>query len=288
MTAAKEPSCRRKYLADLGLFYAAAIWGSTFFLVKGALDDIDPVVLVAYRFLLAGLILLAYLLLSGRSVIKDLKQGAFLALIIWTLYISQTVGLGITTASNSGFITGLFVAFVPLFLRTIFKRRPTIMEIVASAVALIGLWILTGGLTDVNTGDMLTLIAAMTYALHLLYTDKYIRSGIDPFVISCQQFLIVGLLSLIMALVFDLPLTCGSMPALATIVFLALFATLSAFIIQMLAQKIRSPLRVSLIFPWSRFSPGYSPGQSEARFSELTPLLAVCLSLRRWLSPACR
>lgn len=238
----------KKTFADIGLFYAAAVWGATFFMVKGALDDIDPVVLVAYRFLIAGALLLPFLWLTGRNPLKGLKRATFLAVILWSLYVSQTIGLEYTKASNSGFITGLFVAFIPLFLRTIFKRRPTIMELIASVVSLFGLWILTGRLTEFNLGDGLTLIAAMTYALHVLYSDKYMKAGIDPYTISCQQFLIIGGLSLLTAFVLDLPFTIGSSSAAWTVVFLALVPTLSAFVIQMVAQRHVSPLRVSLVF----------------------------------------
>lgn len=241
-------SKRKAILADLGLFYAAAVWGATFFMVKDALDGIHPVTMVAYRFLLAGVLMLGYLVLTGRPVLRDLGKSALLAVILWSLYMSQTIGLGITTASNSGFITGLFVAFVPLFLRTIFRRKPTIMELVASVISLVGLWILTGGMSHFNAGDALTLIAAMAYALHLLFADKYIKEGVDPYVISCQQFLLVGLFSLVTCLVLRLPFGIGSTRVAGTVVFLALFPTLSAFLIQMVAQKIRSPLRVSLIF----------------------------------------
>lgn len=248
MQSGWEPSKFRVILAEAGLFYAAAIWGATFFLVKGALDDIDPTVLVAYRFLMAGLILLIFINAKGLKPLADIKIGVFLGFILWLLYISQTIGLRFTTASNSGFITGLFVAFVPVFLRFIFKRKPTLLEVAASIVSLVGLWILTGGMKKVNIGDGLTLIAAMTYALHLLYSDKYMKGGVDPYVTSCQQFLVVGLLSLISALVFGLDFSVRSREAIWVVVFLALFPTLSAFVIQMLAQKIVAPLRVALIF----------------------------------------
>lgn len=238
----------KKRLADLGLFYAAAIWGSTFFIVKSVLDDVDPVVLVGYRFLLAGSILLVILLVKGKPVFAGLGRAVWLGFLLWMLYIPQTIGLKYTTASNSGFITGLFVAFVPLFLRTIFKRKPTVMELTACGISLAGLWVLTGGLVDINIGDMLTLIAALTYALHLLYSDKFMKSGIDPYIISCQQFLVVGVLSIITALVFDLPFSVKSSSAIWMILFLTIFPTLLAFVFQMMAQKIASPLRVSFIF----------------------------------------
>jgi len=244
----KTTSKRTLILADIGLLYAAGIWGATFFIVKSTLADIDPVVLVGYRFLLAGLGLLVYVKMSGRRLTTGLKQAAVLGCLLWTLYIPQTMGLQYTTASNSGFITGLFVAFVPLFLLTIFKRRPTVAEMAASAISLAGLWVITGGLVDINVGDMLTVITAIAYAMHLLYADKYMKNGIDPFVSACQQFLIVGILSLITALVFDLPFGITSNRAIWMVIFLAVFPTLSAFVIQMTAQKIARPLRVSLIF----------------------------------------
>ncbi|MFQ5606765.1 MAG: DMT family transporter [Candidatus Zixiibacteriota bacterium] len=239
---------RRTRWADAGLLYAAVIWGSTFFIVKDALAGIDPIVMVAYRFLLAGGILLVYLLIRKSPPARGWGRALFLSVILWALYVSQTVGLKYTSASNSGFITGLFVLFTPLFLLTLFKRKPTVMEAVASGVSLAGLWTLTGGLSDVNLGDSLTLIAAMTYALHVLYSDRYMKAGVDPYQISCQQFLLVGVMSLITALVFDLPLDIGTARVAGIVVFLALAPTLSAFVIQMLAQRFTAPVKVTLIF----------------------------------------
>jgi drug/metabolite transporter (DMT)-like permease len=235
-------------VADLGLFYSAAIWGATFYIVKDALSGIDPIILVAYRFLIAGTIMLAVVLATGRPVLRHIGAGFGLGIVLWLLYATQTVGLKYTTASNSGFITGLFVIFVPIFMRTLFRRKPSVMEWAACVVALIGLWVLTGGLTDVNYGDMLTMAAAVTYALHVLMADKYLKAGVDPLVISCQQFLIVGFLSLIAGMLFDLDFGIHTAAAGWTTLFLALFPTLSAFVIQMWAQKTVTPVRVSLIF----------------------------------------
>jgi drug/metabolite transporter (DMT)-like permease len=240
-------SRRTELLADLGLFYAAVIWGATFVVVQWALDGVDAVTMVGYRFLIAGGLLLVYLALRGKSLSIGWPRALWLATILWSLYASQTIGLNYTTTSNSGFITGLFVVFVPIFLITIFKRRPTIWEIIATVISLGGLWILTGGLRQLNTGDALTLISAMTYALHLLYSDKYMKAGADPLLISCQQFLLVGAFSLVFGWITGRSFTVTP-AALGWTIFLALFPTLSAFVIQMFAQRFTSPLRVSLIF----------------------------------------
>lgn len=99
-----------------------------------------------------------------------------------------------------------------------------------------------------NFGDLITLIAAFFYALHLLYCDKYMKAGRDPIVISVQQFLLVGALSFATAWIFDLPFSMGDRTTILTVVFLTLLPTLSAFLIQLYAQKLTSPFRVSLIF----------------------------------------
>jgi len=234
--------------ADLGLFYAAAIWGTTFFIVKDALAQVDPIALVAYRFLIAGAVLLAYCLFTRRPLRPALWPGTVLGIIIFFLYVPQTVGLSFTTASNSGFITGMFVAFVPLFMYTIFRRKPSWLDIAASAVALAGLWILTGGMHDVNTGDLLTVVAAVTYALHVLYSDHYMKADIDPYVLACLQFLIVGVMSVAACLILGKPFAVGTWEVGGVILFLALFPTLSAFLIQLLAQRVTAPVKVSLIF----------------------------------------
>ncbi len=239
---------KTRILADMGLLWAAAIWGSTFFIVKDALADIDPIILVGYRFTLAGLILLVYVLKTGRRLNHHWLPGLFLSVVLWLLYIPQTIGLEYTTASNSGFITGLFVAFVPIFMWLIFHRRPGRIDLLATAVALGGLWVLTGGMHDVNLGDILTLLAAVTYALHILYVDRFLKRGADPFVLTCQQFLMVGLFSLVVGVVLDLPFTIGSTQAVWVVIFLAVFPTFSAFLIQVLAQRTTAPFKVSLIF----------------------------------------
>ncbi len=237
----------KQRLADLGLVYCAAVWGATFFMVKGALGAVDPVTLVAYRFLFSALCLLPLVALKKRPFAL-LKESAILASILAALYLTQTVGLKFTSAANSGFITGLFVIFVPLFLLAFFKRPPTPAQWAASLLALGGLWLLTGGVGEFNRGDALTIVAAVTYAAHLLATDKFVRADADPILLAFHQFWMTGAISLAFALGAGRPLGVATFAAGRTIIFLALVPTLSAFYIQMVAQKFTSPVKVALIF----------------------------------------
>jgi drug/metabolite transporter (DMT)-like permease len=234
--------------ANLGLFYAAAIWGSTFFIVKDSLRFISPTMLVGCRFTLAAAILAVYLLYKKRPLFRNLKQGLFMGIFLWLLYITQTIGLKITTASNSGFITGLFVAFVPIFAFLLYRKKPTYFGLAAVVLSLFGLWLLSGGLKELNVGDILTLGAAVTYAIHILLADRYLKSGADPYVLCFQQFAFVGIVSLALGVFESAPLIPQISSVIGIILFLAIFPTLSAFVIQLVAQKFVSPLRVSLIF----------------------------------------
>jgi len=234
-------------LSELGLVYCAAVWGATFFMVKDALAGVDPVAMVAHRFFLSAL-LLAPWALTRPARFKHLKESFILAVLLFLLYVSQTVGLGYTTASNSGFITGLFVIFVPLFLLLFFGKPPTKVQWGASLLALAGLWLLTGGIKTANFGDAITLIAAATYAGHLLATDQYVRADADVLVLAFHQFWMTAALAGLAALATRRPFAISGGNAQGTIVFLAVVPTLSAFFIQMKAQKTVPPVKVSLIF----------------------------------------
>ncbi|MDE2510519.1 MAG: DMT family transporter [Elusimicrobia bacterium] len=257
--------------AELGLFYCAAVWGATFFMVKDALNGVDPVSLVAHRFLLSAF-LLAPWALTRPARFKHLKESAILAVLLFLLYVSQTIGLGYTTASNSGFITGLFVIFVPIFLLMFFGRPPTKVQWASSLLALGGLWFLTGGIRSANFGDLITLIAAATYAGHLLATDKYVRADADALILAFHQFWMTGLLAAAMAFFTGRSFAVGSSHAVGTIVFLAVVPTLSAFFIQMWAQKTVQPVKVSLVFSlepvfaalfaWTLGGEPFSPGRA--------------------------
>jgi drug/metabolite transporter (DMT)-like permease len=228
--------------AEVSLVYCAAVWGATFFMVKDALAGVDPVAMVAYRFLFSAL------LLAPWATAKHLKESAILGLLLFLLYTSQTIGLGYTSAANSGFITGLFVIFVPLFLLVFLRQPPTPVQWGSSLLALAGLWLLTGGVRKANYGDFITLLAAATYAAHLLATDRYVRADADPVVLAFHQFWVTGVLAAAWALAGGRPFAIGTAKAGWTIVFLAVVPTLSAFFLQMWAQKRVAAVKVSLIF----------------------------------------
>jgi drug/metabolite transporter (DMT)-like permease len=216
-------------LAQLGLVYCAAIWGSTFIVVKAATAIMSPLTLVAWRFLLTAALLAVWLALARRPFWSGLRQGLALGAMLAVLYVAQTVGLVYTTASNSGFITGLFIVFVPLVGLLLYRERPLPRHLAAVAIALGGLWLLTGGVHGANRGDWLTLLCAITYAGHVVYAGR------------CMA-------ALFAAVPAKAPLAITDPRAWAIIVFLAVFPTLSAFHLQLVGQRYVDSTRTSLIF----------------------------------------
>ncbi len=208
----------------------------------------DPITLIAYRFAIASLVTAGIVKLRGKALFKDFKAGLVLGVLLWLIYLLQTNGLVITTASNSGFITGLYVPLVPVFGLLWFRRGPRLEEALAVTVAVAGLWVLTGGVRSANRGDLLTLGTAMIVAFHILFSEKFVRGNRDAFVLSFQQFFVVLVLATAQVLFFHLPLEASGTRTLGTIVYLALFATVSTFAAQTFAQKHVDAVPVALIF----------------------------------------
>lgn len=233
--------------SQAGLVFAAVSWGSTFFLLKNMVADTHPLTITGWRFLIAALLLGLFLSIQKKRLWADLRFGGALSFLVVLVYAPQAIGLQFTSATNSGFITGLFVAFVPFFAWAAFKKTPEVSKFIAVAVALIGLWFLTGGLDQINIGDLLTLITAVTYALHLLFTGILVKK-IDPIVLTFQQFLFAGLACLLLAVGSGVDLQIGSTYSLFGILYLALIPTLAALVIQAIAQKHVSAIKTAIIF----------------------------------------
>jgi len=239
----------KSYWPDISLLLLQVFWGATFFIIKYAQDYISPVTLLAYRFLLGAILMALWLyFIQHKPLFKNFKQGFILGFILCIAYIAQSTGLVYISASNSGFITGLFVVFVPLFSILFLKKIPSIKNFIALGVSFAGLWILTGGVGQMSRGDLLTFVTAITIAIHILYTNKLIKNQTDPYVLNFQQLFTVGMLCLLAVLIFKQPFTIGNATAIWAMLYLSLIAGVLGYLIQNLAQKSVPPLRVSLIF----------------------------------------
>ena len=163
---------RVELLSAAALVLVAFLFGTSFVVVKGVLDDIDPVPFLALRALFATLALAPFTI--GRAGKPgELRAAAVTGLTYLAGMLSQTIGLQYTTAATSAFLTYLLIVIVPFVSFAVGRGRPSRLTVVAIGVALVGLALLTGAGDGFGRGAVLTLIGAVAFAVHLVQMGEY-------------------------------------------------------------------------------------------------------------------
>lgn len=242
------PAGTGRGVAELGLVSVAAGWGLTFTLIQDAIQDLPPLAFVAYRFL-AAVPLLAVPYAGGlrRLPAKGWLAGAALGLLLVAGYVSQTIGLAHTSASNAGFITGLYVVFTPLLGWLLLRQSVGRWALSCVAVATLGLLLLSGfGGGWRPFGDGLMLLCSLSFAAHILATDWAIRRyAVGPLV--AIELAVCGVVALVIAGVSrDLVMPTG-WSVWGALLFTSVVASAFAYFVQSYAQTRTSPARTSLI-----------------------------------------
>ena len=156
-------------LATLTLLLVTACWGSTFVLIKDLLDRVPVLDFLAVRFAVATVVLLALFPRALRRLPRTaLRQAVVLGLLYGVAQILQTTGIGRTPATVSGFITGMYVVLTPLLAAPLLRQRIGALTWTAVLVAFVGLGVLTLGGFAVGYGELLVLVSAVLYALHIV------------------------------------------------------------------------------------------------------------------------
>ncbi len=247
----------RHWKADLALVLVTAIWGSTFIVVKNALDTVGPLVFVATRFWVAGGALVGLLLLQRRIVARPipirwraLRDGAFTGVFLTLGYVPQTIGLQTTEAAKAAFITGLSVVLVPLFAATLLRRPPTRAATVGVLMATAGLGLLTLDFQQRLTlapGDLWVLLCAVGFAAHITSTARFApHHNVLPF--TTAQLLTTAALATLAALLFERHALLPPAAALPASVYMGLIATAFVFGVQTWGQRHTTPTHTALIF----------------------------------------
>ena len=235
--------------ADLSLIFIVMIWGTTFPLMKIALGNVKPFYFISLRFITAFIVLTLILNKRLKKInFKTLKIGTFLGLWLFLGYAFQIYGLQFTTASRSGFITGLSVIVVPILSIFILKEIPSISSWIGVILALVGMYFLTG-FTEAgfNYGDLLTFFCAVSIALQIVFLSKYIKNE-DPLVITWLQITTVMVLGTVIAF-FESPSNVAiNSNSIAVIIYTGIFATALAIFVQSRAQQFTSSTHTGLIF----------------------------------------
>ena len=239
-----------KLLAKPMLFAAALIWGTSFFIMKNALDVMPVFFLLAVRFT-AGAVLLALVCWKKwKDFTSDyLWRGAVIGGFLFLAYSVQTFGLALTTPSKNAFLTAVYCVIVPFLTWAVVKTRPDRYNIAAALLCVtgVGLVSLTEGLT-INTGDLLTLVCAIFYAAHIVAVAK-VSPGKDITLLTVFQFAFAGLYAWICgAFTETFPAAALAEPEVfLPMIYLCVMATTVALLFQNVGMVWSDPASASVI-----------------------------------------
>lgn len=190
---------RTEWLAFTALLLMAAAWGSTFFMIKDLLTRLPVADLLALRF---GIATLALVAIAGRQLRmsrRTVVAGSLLGLLYGVAQILQTVGLAHTSASVSGFITGLYVVATPLLTALVLRTRVSGTTWLAALLATAGLGVLSLNGFSVGYGELMTLLSALVYAVHIIALGRLSEAG-AALSLSLVQMVVITVVCVVAAL----------------------------------------------------------------------------------------
>lgn len=234
--------------ANLSLLTVALIWGSTFTIVKQAVEDLPVFPFLAIRFGIAFLTLLPFVYrqrdtLTRSNILKGLGLGG----ILFLGYATQTIGLQYTTASNAGFITGLSVVLVPILVGITTRTLPRPSLIAGIVCATLGLALLSLNENfSLNSGDLIVLICAFFFALHIFFVGQYAPTE-NAVLLTAGQILSVSILSGVSSGIFPHDTLNFTPFVWFGILLTAVLATSAAFFVQTKMQQFTTPTQTALI-----------------------------------------
>jgi len=252
--------------ADLLLLSVAIAWGVTFLMVQEAIDSTPVYAFLFFRFGLASILMffIAYKYLNQINK-ETILFGIILGSILFSAFATQTFGLSYTKSSIVAFITGLNVICVPFLAYFIFKDHIRKNVLVATLIAVVGLYMLTmSGTLTLGKGEFLTLICAFLFALQIIYTGKYSKK-VNVYLLVLFQLITVTILSLCFSLVLDVTTfdLVYDYTFFKAVIVTAVFATVYAFLIQTYMQQFTTASKTAIIFtmePVSASIYGYFAG----------------------------
>lgn len=244
-----ESAGMNRYRAGILLLTTTFFWGVTFTVVKQAVESIDVFVFLAQRFILSFILILPIGIIKGKqldgvTVLKGIIMGALL----FGAYAFQTVALVYTSASNTGFLTGLNVVMVPVLAAFVLKQQVTTAVKLAVIFSVVGLLLLCGnGSWELNRGDLLAAFCAVCVSLHLICTGEFVRRS-DFYWLTVVQLGVVALLSYAGAFIRGKEVFVWYSHLLVPLLICSIIATVFAFLVQTSMQRYISHTNTALIF----------------------------------------
>ncbi len=247
---------KKSITSSLLLLLAATIWGVAFVAQSVGMDYMGPLSFNGARFLLGGMVLLP-LVLFRRKKDKDrsvwragvsitLKGGICCGMVLGAASLSQQIGIMYTTVGKAGFITTLYIIIVPV-MGIFLKKRVSGKVWIGAALAAIGMYLLCmNEKLALSRGDAYVFVCAVLFAVHILVID-YFSPKADGVELSCIQFFTAGIVSGILAFVFEKPEISGLINGIVPLAYAGIMSCGVAYTLQIIGQKDLDPTVASLI-----------------------------------------
>lgn len=237
-------------VAKLALFAATVIWGISFFIMKNSVDIFPPSFLLAVRFTIGCIVLILLFFPRLKHMTWDYwKVGAPIGLFIFAAYTLQTLGLTDpnTSPGKNAFLTAVYCVLVPFLAWGVTKKKPDIYNISAGVLCMAGIGFVS--VTEnfsMGWGDLLTLAGGLMYAAHMVAVAKFSKDK-DPILITIVQFAYAAVFSWIVSLIFEPMPTAFPIHACVDLLYLAVFCTGVALLLQNFGQKYTEASSASII-----------------------------------------
>lgn len=241
---------KKTLVGQILLMAAALIWGSSFVVMKSAVDFLTPHVLLFIRFALGTLFMTMLFFREVKAIQPgDFLKGALAGVALYLAYTIQTFGLMMTTPGKNAFLTAIYCAIVPFLVWIFDKKRPDRYNVIAALLCFVGVgFVSIDSSLSINQGDLLTIAGGLMYALHIIIVKKFTQET-TPIQLTTLQFLTAAILALCSSLIFEdiTLLTKINSHMILQLFYLAFFATTLALLFQNIGQNMVSECSASIL-----------------------------------------
>lgn len=247
----------RNLKGSLILLLTAIIWGSSFVSQKVGVETVGPMTFIGLRTLLGSVVLLPVIFVMDKSSSAEnvmpfsnktlLLGGVVCGIFLCIASTLQTYGMQYIDAGKSGFLTSLYMIFVPI-IGIFMGKKLSFKTIISVLLAIFGMYLLCmkNGFSSIGKGDILVLLCAIFFSFHIMVID-YFSPKVDGVKLSCLQFFVAGLIASIGMIIIEKPTLDDIIISALPIAYSGIMSCGVAYTLQIIGQKYAEPTIATII-----------------------------------------